>query len=62
MRAIFQNKSKKEQKIFKKGKKEQNIWKFGQKSTKFANISKKGRWCAIIACNKLLEKALKLVL
>ena len=40
-------------------KKVQNIWKFGQKCTKFENILKKGRWLhAIIAHNKLLEKAL----
>ena len=44
--------------MFKKGKKEHAIWKFGQTCTKFENILK-GRWlCAIIARNKLLEKAL----
>ena len=43
-----------------KGKKGQNILKFEQKCTKFENILKKGRWLhVIIACNKLLEKALK---
>ena len=52
MHTIFQKKDT-------KGKKGKNIWKFGQKSTKFENILKKGRWfCANIACNKLLEKAL----
>ena len=50
MRVIFQ----------KKGKKWQNIWKFGLKCTKFKNILKKNRWLrAIIAQNKLLEKARK---
>ena len=53
MRAIFQ----------KKGKKGQNIWKFAQKCTKFENILKKGKWLrAIIARNKLLEKALALLI
>ena len=48
MSAIFQ-------KSVKKG---QNIWNIGQKCTTFENISRKGRWmCTIIACNKLLEKA-----
>ena len=45
----------------KNDKKWQNIWKFGQKCTTFENILKKGRWLrAIIASNKLLEKALVL--
>ena len=44
------------QKNVKKG---QHSWKFRQKYTKFENILKKGRWLrAIIARNKLLEKAL----
>ena len=43
-------------------KKEQNIWKFGQKCLKFENVLKKCRWLhAIIAHNKLLEKALEQV-
>ena len=41
-------------------KKAQNIWKFGQKCLKFENVLKKCRWLhAIIAHNKLLEKALE---
>ena len=56
MHASFQKKDKKGQKNVKKG---QNIWKFRQKWAKFENTLKKGRWlCAIIAWNKLLEKAL----
>ena len=56
MRAIFQKKVKNMLKNVKKG---QNIWKFGQRCTKFENILKKGKWLrAIIARNKLLEKAL----
>ena len=45
--------------MFKKGKKGQKNYKYGQKCTKFGNILKKGRWLyAIIAFNKLVEKAL----
>ena len=59
MRAIFQKKGKE---MLKKGKKRQHIWKFRQKHTKLENILKKGRWlCAIIARNKLLEKALHIL-
>ena len=55
MHAIFRKKGKQ---MLNMGKNEQNIWKFGQKCTKFKNILKKGRWLrAIIARNKLLEKA-----
>ena len=44
----------------KKGKIFENL---GKKITKFENILKKGRWlCAIIAHNKLLEKALTRVI
>ena len=43
MRAIFQKKGKKGQKMFKKGKKWQNIGKFGKKCAKFENSLKKGR-------------------
>ena len=43
-------------------KKAQNIWKFGQKCLKFENVLKKCRWLhAIVAHNKLLEKALEQV-
>ena len=36
-----------------------SVWKFGWKYSRFENILKKGRWLpAIIARNKLLEKAL----
>ena len=50
MRSIFQRKG---QKMFKKGKIFENLVKSVQ------NLLKKGRWlCAIIARNKLLEKAL----
>ena len=60
MCAIFQKKGRKNVKKDKKG---QNIWKFGQKCTKFENIFKKGRWlCVIIALDKLLEKALYILL
>ena len=49
--------------MLKKGKKGQNIWKFARKCTKFEHILKKGWWlCAIIAPNKLLEKALTMYL
>ena len=52
MHAIFQ---KKDKKMFKKDKIFENLG----KNAKFENIFKKGRsLCAIIACNKLLEKAL----
>ena len=45
--------------MLKKGKKAQDMCKFGQKCTKSENFLKKGRsLCAIIACNKPLEKAL----
>ena len=58
MRAIFQKKGKN---MLNKGKKGQNIWKFGRKCAKIENILKKGTWLhAIIARNKLLEKALEL--
>ena len=57
MRAIFQKKGKKGQKIFKKSKKRQNTWKFSQKCTKFENILKKSRWLrAVIARNILLKE------
>ena len=60
MRAIFQKMGKKRKKMFKKNTKWHIIWKFGQKCTKFENILKKVKWlCEIIACNKLLEKALE---
>ena len=50
MRAIFHE----------KGKKGQNIWKFGQKCTRFENILKKGSLMrATIACMKQLEYTLK---
>ena len=40
----------------------QNIWEFVQECTKFENILKKGKWLhAIIARNKLIEKALNAV-
>ena len=46
----------------KKYKKEQNVWKFGQKCKKFENVLKKSSWLhAIIAHNKLLEKALFII-
>ena len=58
---FFRKSEKKGKKMFKKGKKVQNIWKCGQKCTTLENILKKGRWLrAIIAGNKLLEKALDL--
>ena len=45
--------------MLRKDKKMYNIWKFRQKYTKFKNILKKSKWLrAIIARNKLLEKAL----
>ena len=57
IRAIFQKKGKKGQKMLKKGNKGQNGWKFGQKYTKFENILKKGRRLrAIIARNKLTAR------
>ena len=60
MHANFQKKGKKGQNNVKKWQKVQNIWKFGQICTKFENILKKGRWLhAIMAWNKLLEKAPK---
>ena len=53
MRAIFK----------KKGKKWQYIWKFGQKCSKCEDILEKGKWLrAIIAHNKLLEKALSILI
>ena len=53
---FFRKRAKKNLKREKKGKIFENFW---QKCTKFENISKKGRWLrAIIARNKLLEKAL----
>ena len=57
VRVIFQKKGRKN---VKKGKnKRKNIWSFGQKYTKYEKILKKGSWLrVIIACNKLLEKAL----
>ena len=56
---FFRKSAKKGKKMFKKGKKGQKNHKYGQKCTKFGNILKKGRWLyAIIACNKLVEKAL----
>ena len=58
MRAIFQEKRKKEQKKF--WKKEKYL-KSLVTMYKIWNILKKGRWlCAIIARNKLLKKALEL--
>ena len=41
--------------MLKKGKKGHNIYKFVEKCTKFENILKR----SIIACKKLLQKALK---
>ena len=60
MPGIFQKKAKK---CLKKAKKGQNIWRIGQKYGKFENVLKKGRWLSmIIACNRLLEKALLLLI
>ena len=57
---FFRKRTKKKgKKMLKKGKKAQDMCKFGQKCTKSENFLKKGRsLCAIIACNKPLEKAL----
>ena len=52
MKAIFQKKGKKEEK---RTKKEQNILKFGQKYTKFENVLKNSRLCAIFTHNKWPE-------
>ena len=58
MRAIFQKKKKKKKNVKKGGKKAKYL-KIWSKITKLENILKKGRWLrAIIARNKLLEKAL----
>ena len=56
---ILESKDMCAKKSIKRAKKGQNIWKFGQKCTKSENILEMGMWlCVIIACNKLLEKAL----
>ena len=60
MSAIFQKEAKKKgKKMLERGTKVQNILKFGQNVQNLKIFPKKGkRLCMIIACDRLLEKAL----